>query len=124
VAYMYDSVGRDMFIGRPEWSRMQGLDADYNNRAKLFEEVYAYALNGGQDEAYMYDSDQADRLEAAFDKSNQLHWAKVYSDVSSSLDYLYYLRGFAEAYASASNAEDDAAGVADETAEWLFTTDW
>jgi len=118
VAYMYDSPGRDVFVGRPEWSRMYGLDAKYDNRANAFEEVYSHAIYGGDDRAELYDSEAEDRLEAAPD-----HWAKVYSAPGSALDYLYYARGFEEAEAWSTD-EDDEAGVDAETAEWLFTHDW
>jgi len=123
VAYMYDSPGRDVFVGRPEWSRMYGLDAKYDNRANAFEEVYSHAIYGGDDRAELYDSEAEDRLEAALDEAAPDHWAKVYSAPGSALDYLYYARGFEEAEAWSTD-EDDEAGVDAETAEWLFTYEW
>jgi len=127
VARMFDSPGRDLFIGRSDWSRMLGLDADYNNRARSFEEVYAYAIYGGEDRAKLADSGQTDRLEAALPKSDPNHWARVFSDAISPLDYFYYVRGFEHAAAWSSNSEDTAnvdPDATDAVIGWLELYDW
>ena len=123
VAYMYDSPQRDLFIGRPDWSRMVGLNVNYNNRAKGFEEVYSYAIFGGHDRAELYDSNQKDHLEADLAQDDPLHWAQVKSDAGSALDYLYYVRGFEEAETWSSDDEDKAV-VDGATADWLVAHDW
>jgi hypothetical protein len=89
TAYFSDSPGNDRFVGKPEFSFMQGSGFFY--RAKFFEEVFAEATAGGVDQAELRDSALEDLLEV--DEPGGQTWARLSSD-NATLDYLYEVLAF------------------------------
>lgn len=56
VADLYDTDGKDFFVGTPLWSRLTSADYDYFLRVKGFAEVRAHAVDSGLDSAELRDS--------------------------------------------------------------------
>ncbi len=65
VADIYDTDGKDFFVGTPLWSRLTSADHDYFVRVKGFAEVRAHALDSGLDSAELRDSAGNDTFIAA-----------------------------------------------------------
>jgi len=91
-AYLYDSDGNDDFFAW--WShsaRLRDNAGTFNNRAKGFDEVYAYAdtEDGGNDRAYLYD-------DASGDDTFEAHptWAQ-----REGTGFLNYAESFEQVYA-------------------------
>ncbi|MGB6044471.1 MAG: hypothetical protein WBF93_15035, partial [Pirellulales bacterium] len=86
VALMYDSVGNEMFYGRPESAEMIGVD--FHNQVSGFEQVVAHAWKGGTDRAMLYDSIGKDILIAKPTYSILSDTASNYYNVVKGFDYV------------------------------------
>lgn len=62
VAELYDTDGKDFFVGTPLWSRISSADYDYFVRVKGFAQVQAHAEDSGLDSAELRDSSGDDVL--------------------------------------------------------------
>ena len=101
IAYMHGSDESDTFYADPGQAALFNgtFEREYTqgfyNRTKAFEEVYAKAHEGDDDRALLYDSPEADLLEA------DGNWVRLSNEA---LDFLFEAAGFDHAKAT---TEDD-----------------
>ncbi|TWU24675.1 S8 family serine peptidase [Bythopirellula polymerisocia] len=93
IAYIYDSIGADLYETFSNHVTMSGTG--YQNSAYNFSQTYAYASSGGVDRANMYDS-----------AGNDLY--RTYSDrvILSGTGFLNFAAGFESTYGYASQGND------------------
>ncbi len=101
VADLYDTDGKDFFVGSPAWSRITSADYDYFVRAKGFAVVRGHAENGGLDAAELRDSAGDD----VFITTPQ--WARM-----NGPDFTTLVQGFERVSGVSSSGGDDASFLA------------
>lgn len=84
-ARFIDSAGNDEFVGKSTFSKMSG--EGYSNKAVGFGSVAAISNNGGQDTAYLFDSDNSDDKFYGRAKQGRL-FGELFSNLARGFDVL------------------------------------
>ena len=104
IATLYGSSGNDTFVGTPIYSKLSRDQAggEFYNRVYSFDRVEALGMGGDLDRAFLYDSAQADLLEAGGSKDDN-PWAKL---SGQQVNYLYWASGFEQVIAQSTSSGD------------------
>ncbi len=107
VAYLYDSVGNDVYTASSDRVEMTG--AGFSNSAYGFGQTYAYATAGGRDRADLYDTAGDDSYRAYADRV-----------VMCGAGYSNFAARFEETFGRATQGRDTAT-MYDSTGDDVFT---
>jgi hypothetical protein len=111
-AYMYDSAGNDHLRATPSGAVLERGEPASVVRAQGYKRLYAYAIQGGHDDAELVGGNNGNRL-TGFPEY------LTYTDISR--QFYYYLRGYSNIKASASmGAVKDYAYLYDSKEDDLF----